>query len=40
MIMMMYFLECDTLYQVQDTWENYFKLKEVIDIRYTEWKKT
>lgn len=33
------FLECDTLYQVQDTWENYFKLKEVIDIRYTEWKK-
>ena len=22
------FLECDTLYQVQDTWENYFKLKE------------
>ena len=32
------FLECDTLYQVQDTWENYFKLKEVIDIRYTEWK--
>ncbi|MGR6002139.1 DUF7832 domain-containing protein [Bacillus cereus] len=34
------FLECDTLYQVQDTWGNYFKLKEVIDTRYKEWKKT
>ncbi|CJB03041.1 Uncharacterised protein [Streptococcus pneumoniae] len=33
------FLECDTLYQVQDTWGNYFKLKEVIDTRYKEWKK-
>ena len=32
------FLECDTLYQVQDTWGNYFKLKEVIDTRYKEWK--
>ncbi len=30
--------EGETLYHVQDTWENYFKLKEVIDNSYNFWK--
>ncbi|MED0960939.1 hypothetical protein P4T59_14655 [Bacillus paramycoides] len=33
------FPDIDTLYDVKDTWENYFKLKEVIDARYVEWQK-
>ena len=30
--------EGETLYHVQDTWDNYFKLKEVIDNSYNFWK--
>lgn len=29
-----------SLYHVEDTWENFDKLKPVIDARYIEWKKT
>jgi len=28
----------ESLYFVEDTWENYFKIKEVIDQRYHEWR--
>ncbi len=28
-----------SLYYVQDTWDNYYLLKEVIDQRYIEWKR-
>lgn len=28
-----------SLYHVQDTWENYFKLKEMLDSRYEEWQR-
>lgn len=38
MITVMFFIdEGETLYHVQDTWENYFKLK-VIDNSYNFWK--
>ncbi|TNP08158.1 hypothetical protein FHY68_03285 [Bacillus pacificus] len=32
------FIDEETLYHVKDTWENYFKLKEVIDNSYNFWK--
>jgi hypothetical protein len=32
------FPDIETLYHVKDNWENYLKLKAVIDKRYTEWK--
>jgi hypothetical protein len=28
-----------SLYHVKDTWENYYKLKPVIDLRFSDWKK-
>ena len=28
----------ETLYHVQDTWENYFELKEEVDYSYLNWK--
>lgn len=32
-------LSSDKIYSVEDTWENYAKVKKIIDQRYTEWKK-
>ncbi|MFJ7736466.1 hypothetical protein ACIQ2D_08980 [Lysinibacillus sp. NPDC097287] len=32
------FQNIDTLYHVNDNWENYFKIKEVIDRRFKEYK--
>lgn len=32
------FIDEETLYHVKDTWENYFKLKAVIDNSYNFWK--
>lgn len=32
------FSEVDSLYEVEDSWENYSKIKAVIDGRYMEWK--
>ncbi|WP_155591068.1 hypothetical protein [Lysinibacillus cavernae] len=29
----------DSFYHVEDTWENYFKIKEKMDQRFQEWKK-
>jgi hypothetical protein len=31
--------ELPSLYHVQDTWENYEKIKRVMDNRFSEWKK-
>jgi len=33
------FSKYDNLYQVEDTWSNYDKIKSVIDKRFREWKK-
>lgn len=33
------FSEYETAYHVEDTWENYEKIKNVIDQRFEEWKK-
>lgn len=32
------FSEVDNLYEVEDGWENYSKIKAVVDRRYIEWK--
>jgi hypothetical protein len=32
--------EVDSIYEVEDNWENYDKLKPLIDKRYAEWKKS
>ncbi|MES1054016.1 hypothetical protein FOA24_35080 [Bacillus thuringiensis] len=32
------FSDIETLYHVQDTWVNYFKLKEIVDNRYLVWQ--
>jgi anaerobic magnesium-protoporphyrin IX monomethyl ester cyclase len=32
--------ELPTLYHVSDSWRNYDRLKEIIDLRYSEWKKS
>jgi hypothetical protein len=32
--------DVSTLYHVADTWENFDKLKPVVDVRYNEWKKS
>ncbi|MFD2132777.1 hypothetical protein ACFSKI_16345 [Pseudogracilibacillus auburnensis] len=34
------FSELDSLYEVEDSWGNYSKIKAVIDRRYMEWKHT
>ncbi|MCM3339323.1 hypothetical protein M3650_11910 [Paenibacillus sp. MER TA 81-3] len=34
------FSDAPTLYHVEDTWDNYFQLKEVIDQRFMDWKNT
>lgn len=32
------FSEYDNIYEVENTWENYDKIKSVIEVRYQEWK--
>ncbi|WP_316795507.1 hypothetical protein [Pedobacter agri] len=32
------FDEYDNIYDVENSWENYYKIKPVIDMRYQEWK--
>ncbi|MCL1992537.1 MAG: hypothetical protein FWG66_06300 [Spirochaetes bacterium] len=33
------FAEHETVYHVEDTWENYEKIKPIVDKRFEEWKK-